>query len=86
MTSLSQRLLTGEMKVLSTQSEIKGSVAHAGLSLLLELSNLVTKLLMGLYIVYPFSNSLIAAIMAAVVDVVVDFKTLLKTTLGTREL
>jgi hypothetical protein len=61
-------------------------VAHAGLSLLLELLNLVTKLHMGLYIVCPFSNSLIAAIMAAVVDVVADFKTLLKTTLETRVL
>ena len=75
-----QHLLIGEMKVLLTQLEIKGSVAHAGLSLLLELSNLVTKLHMGLSIVYLFSNFLIVAIMEVVEVVEADFKMLPKTT------
>jgi hypothetical protein len=73
-------LLIGEMKVQLTQLEIKGSVAHAGLLLLLELSNLVTKLHMGLSIVYLFSNFLIVAIMEVVEVAEVDFKMLPKTT------
>ena len=55
-------------------------MAHAGLSLLLEQSNLVTKLHMGLSIVYPFSNFLIVAIMEVVEVAEADFKMLPKTT------
>ncbi len=67
------------MKGLLTLLEIKGNVVHVGLSLQLELLNLVTRSHMGLSIAYRCSNYWIAAITVGVEAAVAGIKTVHRT-------